>query len=68
MLRRLKRRGVVKRAGQTPRELVAQLQKAKHPRFEIAHLVTERYLAARFGERALKPAEVKRLRRAIRGL
>jgi len=68
MLRRLKRRGVVKRAGQTPRELVAQLQRAKHPRFEIAHLVTERYLAARFGERALKPAEIKRLRRAIRGL
>ena len=68
MLWRLKKRGVVKRAGQTPRELVAQLQRAQFPHVEIAHLVTERYLAARFGNRRLEPAELKRLRRAIGGL
>jgi transglutaminase-like putative cysteine protease len=68
LVRRLARRGVAKGAGQTPRELVAWLRRAQRPEAGVAHEVTERTLAARFGGRALQTGEARALRQAIRRL
>jgi transglutaminase-like putative cysteine protease len=68
LLARLKKRGIQKRPGQTPRELVAELRSKRRPETAVAEEVTERYLAARFGGRPLGPAEQSRLRRAVREL
>lgn len=68
LLARLRKRGIRKRPGQTPRELVAQLRAERRPECAVADEVTERYLAARFGEQPLGPLEQRRLRRALREL
>ncbi len=68
LLLRLHRRGVEKRAGQTPRELVAELRRQGLPQAQVASEVTERYLEARFGRRPLARDEVRRWRGAIRAL
>ena len=68
LLARLRKRGISKRPGQTPRELVEELRAKHRPETAVAAEVTERYLAARFGGRPLGPAEDRRLRRAVREL
>lgn len=68
LLRRLARRGLAKRAGQTPREFAARL--AADHRGEAAEVaaITERYLASRFGGVQISRDELRALRRRVRAL
>ncbi|MGC4114340.1 MAG: DUF3488 and transglutaminase-like domain-containing protein [Myxococcales bacterium] len=66
LLARLKKRGIEKRPGQTPRELVEQLRAQRRPETAVAEEITERYLAARFGSRPLGALEQRRLHKVVR--
>ncbi|MBI5546691.1 MAG: DUF3488 domain-containing protein [Deltaproteobacteria bacterium] len=66
LLRKLRRRGIDKRPGQTARELVGELRRASRPESALAEEIAERYLAARFGGRPLLAEERARLKRELR--
>lgn len=68
LLKKLARRGIAKRPGQTPRELVEALGAARRPEHAVAAEVVERYLEARFGGRTLAASERERLRQAVKAL
>ncbi len=65
---RLRRRGFVRQPRETEREFAARLAREGVPGMAIIHLVTERYLAARFGARPLERAEARRLGALVRSI
>lgn len=65
---RLRRRGHRRRPGETDREFVERLEREGVPGTPVIHLVTERYLAARFGMRPLDRKEARRLGSLVRSL
>ncbi len=68
LLRRLRKRGLQKAPGQTPREFLTALRRAGRPEEAVAAEVTERYLCARFGGEPLTPSDRRRLHQSVRTL
>lgn len=66
LLRRLAARGFTKARSQTARELARAVADSGAPFAPAVELVTERYLAARFGGRPLGVDEARRLRQLLR--
>lgn len=60
--------GHARPAGRTPLEHVAALEEAGFGALELAREVTERYLGARYGGRAIDPPELERLTREVAAL
>ena len=68
LLGRLQKRGLKKRAAQTPREFVAELEQAMRPEAPTAAAITERYLAVRFGDAVIAREELAALKKRVREL
>jgi transglutaminase-like putative cysteine protease len=66
LLRRLAARGFSKARSQTARELARAVADSGAPFAPVVEIVTERYLAARFGGRPLAADDARRLRRLLR--
>lgn len=64
-LRALERRGLVRRPGETGRELAQRLEQAGDPAAAPFRTLVEQYYAARFGGRAISPRELEQLARAV---
>lgn len=64
--RRLARRGIVRRASQTPRELVTETRSKAVPEVDLVEKVVDRYEAARYGRAPLDAAELAELKRQVR--
>ncbi len=60
--------GHARPAGRTPLEHVAALEEVRFGALELVREVTERYLGARYGGRAIEPSDVERLSRELSAL
>ena len=65
---KLRHRGYERRPCETEREFVERLKREGISGAPVIHLVTERYLASRFGMRPFSREEAKRLRRLVRSI